>query len=234
MQLLDTWKRSLDFLERKNLTLFGLVTLKAIQTTYSQIFRYLLVPIFFVLALDVMALHYNILFMHSQLWQLLIWTLRIFFLIFVYLSVRSSTLLKNWDYYRSYWKHGIYLLPFLSLVFLLLSWIGYWWWILLTPYVTFKILFFLDSLPEFKNYYDAGLRALKMIFYNLPIYLIISVLLMIIWWLYMVIVQAVAHYIPVPIADVSLLLIPAEASLLSNLYIKWFHDQFDLYFVQPK
>ena len=73
-----------------------------------------------------------------------------------------------------------------------------------------------------------------MILYNAPICLIVSVLLMIVWWLYMLLVQAVAYYMSVPIADASFLFIPAEACLLANLYIKWYHEQFDLYFNQPK
>ena len=80
MQLLDSWKRSVEFFERKNLSVFGLVTLKSIQTTYSQIFRYLLVPIIFVLGVDMAALYFKISFMQSQAWQVIIWALRIAFL----------------------------------------------------------------------------------------------------------------------------------------------------------
>ena len=92
--------------------MFGLVTLKAIQTTYSQIFRYLWVPIVLVLGADMVALYFKIPFMQSQIprklinkfqfavicdmsfWLLIILALRILFLIFVYLTVRSSVLLK--------------------------------------------------------------------------------------------------------------------------------------------
>ena len=78
------------------------------------------------------------------------------------------------------------------------------------------------------------MRAVKMILYNAPVCLIVSVVLMIAWWLYMLCVHVLAHYIPVPIADATLLFIPAEACLLANLYIKWYHEQFDLYYKQPK
>ena len=145
MQLLDSWKRSLEFFERKNVSIFGLVTLKAIKTTYGQIFKYLLVPIFFVLSVDLMILYDKFPFVQSRPLQLIFWALRIVFLIFIYLSARSSVLKKDWFYYRSYWKHGIYLLVLLGLVFVLLSQIGYWWWASLSCFITFTVFFFFDS-----------------------------------------------------------------------------------------
>ena len=234
MRLYDSWKRSFEFLERKNISLFVLVTLKAIKTTYSQIFNYLLVPILFVLGLDMMVLYGTFSFMQSHVWQLAIWALRIFFLMYVYLSVRSSVLRKDWHYYKSYVKHSLYLLPVLSLVFVVLSVIGYWWWAFLTSFITFTALFFLDSCANFKNFLESHVRAAKMIIYNLPIYLIVSAMLVGTWWLYMFVVQAICHFVPIPIADASFLFIPVEACVLANLYIKWYHEQFDLYFNQPK
>lgn len=234
MQLLDSWKRSLEFFERKNLSMFGLVTLKAIQTTYVQIFRYLLVPIVFVLGLDLLVSYFSIPFMQSQAVQLIFWVLRIAFLVFVYLSVRSSVLRKDWHYYKSYLRHSIYVIILLSLLFLALSWIGYWWWAMFTCFITFTILFFLDSRPGLESFIESHARAAKMILINAPICVIVSILLVLAWWLYMLLVQAVAHYIPISIADASCLFIPAEAAVLANLYIKWYHEQFDLYFNQPK
>ena len=45
MQLLESWKESLRFFDRKNITLYALVTAKAIKTVYEHIVRSLGVAI---------------------------------------------------------------------------------------------------------------------------------------------------------------------------------------------
>lgn len=230
MHLLDSWKRSLEFFERKNFSMFGLVTLKAIKTTYGQIFRYLMVPILCVLFVEMTGF----IPLKDFVWQVFIWALRIVFLFLVYLSVRSSVARKDWHYYRSYGRHALYILPLLGIIFLVLSCIGYWWWSVLTCFITFTILFFLDSRPGINNFIASYVRAVKMILYNAPSMLIVSVVLMVSWLLYMLFVQALSGVMVVPIADASFLFIPIEACVLANLYIKFLHEQFDIYFDQPK
>jgi hypothetical protein len=230
MQLLDSWKRTLDFFERKNLALFGLVTLKAIRTVYGQIFKYLLLPIMCLACGELSGL----IPCNAGWWQLILWVLRVIFLFLVYLSVRPSVEPKNWQYYRSYSKHALYILPWLGLIFLGLSYVGYWWWMLFASFIAFTVLFFVNSRPGCVSFIMAHIRALKMVLYNLPSVVVVSIILMILWSLYMVCIQLLRYIVKIPIADASFLFMPFEACVMANLYIMWLHEQFDIYFIQPK
>jgi len=222
MMLLDSWKDSITFFERKNLSMFCLVTLKAIQATYTQIIKYLGIPLCILLILDILVpqKHFNI--------------FHVLFFVFMYLTLRSSVEKKTWHYYQKYSAHGISLLAWLMGIFFMLSKIGYWWWSLITMVVSFAIFFFLDSKPSLKSFIYAHMRALKMIIYNAPVSLLVSIFLAGLWIIYMAFIKILSYYIVIPIADASMLFMPIEAAVLSNLYIKWFHEQFDLYYVQPK
>ncbi|HML19301.1 MAG TPA: hypothetical protein PKD74_01865 [Candidatus Dependentiae bacterium] len=222
MMLLDSWKDSIAFFEKKNVSMFFLVTLKAIQTTYAQIIKYLGIPLCLLIALDICVPQKSFNIFHML------------FFVFMYLTLRSSVEKKTWHYYKKYCVHGICLLAWLMVIFFVLSKIGYWWWSLITMIVTFAIFFFLDSKPSLKNFIYAHTRAIKMVIYNAPVSLLVGVLLMVLWVLYMALVKILSYYIVIPIADASMLFMPIEAAVLSNLYIKWFHEQFDLYYVQPK
>ena len=75
-------------------------------------------------------------------------------------------------------------------------------------------------------------RADKMVLYNLPICIVVGLSLALGWYVYMLFVQLIRMVLPLQIVDASFLFIPVEACVLSNLYIKWLHEQFDIYFKQ--
>jgi len=222
MMLLDSWKDSIAFFEKKNVSMFFLVTLKTIQTMYAQIIKYLGIPLCLLIAFDIYVPQKSFNIFHML------------FFVFMYLTLRSSVEKKTWHYYKKYCVHGICLLAWLTVIFFVLSKIGYWWWSLITMVVTFAIFFFLDSKLSLKNFIYAHARAIKMVIYNAPVSLLVGALLMVLWSLYMALIKILSSYIVIPIADASMLFMPIEAAVLSNLYIKWFHEQFDLYYVQPK
>jgi hypothetical protein len=222
MLLFDSWKDSIAFFERKNMNMFCLVTLKTIQTTYVHIIRYLGIPLCLLLVLDICVpqKYFNMFHM--------------FFFVFMYVTLRPSVEKKTWHYYKKYCVHGICLLAWLMGIFFVLSKIGYWWWSLITMAVTYAIFFFLDSQPSLKNFIYAHVRAIKMVVYNAPVSIAVGIILMLLWVLYMALIKILSYYIAIPLADASMFFMPIEAAVLSNLYIKWFHEQFDLYYVQPK
>lgn len=226
MRLLDSWKQSFGLFERKNLAVFVLVWLKTVATTYRQFIEYLIAP-FFAVQLLCLCIPFNTMHVMSNITYLV-------FFIFLFLTVRSSVLRKTWFYYSHYFTHGLFLLPWLMLIFFVLSKIGYWWWAIVTMFIAFTAFFFLDSRPSLKNFMESHLRAAKMIMYNLPIYLIIMVVLFGVWWLYMFLVHAINIVIPVPIIMATAVLMPLETCLMANLYIKWYHEQFTIYFDQSK
>jgi hypothetical protein len=231
MQLFDSWNGSRDFFEFKSLSMFVLVTLKLIKSLYTVLFKYFLIPIMCVICAEMICLA-SAQELPACWW--ILWFLRLIFLFLIYLAVRPSVGIKNWHYYWSYKKHALYILPMLGLIFLVLNHVGYWWWSMIMSVVTFTVLFFVDSVPGCINLIMANVRALKMVLYNLPSVLMISLVLVVFWSLYMVCVQLFRVVIAIPVLDASFLFIPFEACVVSNLYIMWLHKQFDIYFEQPK
>ena len=140
MQLLDSWKESLKFFEHKNLSLMALVTLKAIKYTYQHILKYIGILIVLVLAIS-MFIGPRMPGQWAEAWMVVAWAARILFLVFVYLTVRSSVMKKNWAYYRTFLMPGIVIGLQLAFLFGILHWIGYSWWLLVNIPVTFYILF---------------------------------------------------------------------------------------------
>jgi hypothetical protein len=228
MQLLDSWKESLKFFDSKNLVLISLVTLKAIKYTYYHIIKYCGI---FIAALAAVTIFVEPQFSPtlSTIWHAIVWMARIAFLVFVYLTVRSSVMKKDLLYYRAFFVQGIILSLHLALVFYFLSIFGYQWWMLISLFVTFEALFFLDAGK--KNILKVcALPSLKMILYNMPICIAVAVVLALVWYVYMVLIQLIRFVVPVSIADSAFLFMPVEACLLANLYIKWLHEQFDVYY----
>lgn len=227
MQLLDSWKNSLKFFERKNLSMMSLVTLKAIKYTYQHIIKYLGVPLV-LMAFISMVIVPRMSGQVFYVWQLISWIAKIFFLVFVYLTVRSSVMKKDWLYYRTFLVPGIVVAFELAVILALLHWFGYYWWLIINIPVTFFILFSLDS-----ELFDVGhKRSDKMIFYNLPVCIVVALALAVMWYVCMLIIHLFSTVVPISVENALLLFIPVEACVLSNLYIKWLHEQFDLYYTQ--
>lgn len=230
MQLLDAWQESLKFFERKNVTFVGLVTLKAIKYTYEHIVKYLGIFIIFVVAMT-MFVEPRLPAQWAMLWHAFAWTARIIFLVFMYLTVRSSVMKKDWSYYRFFLAQGAMVAMRLGVLFSVFGFIGYQWWNALSLFITFEVLFYLDAgKKNMLKFY--GKQALTMIIYNLPICIVIGIALSALWYIYMTLIQLIRIVIPVPIGDASFLFMPIEACLLVNLYIKWLHEQFSLYYKQ--
>lgn len=268
MQLLDSLKRSLEFFERKNLSIFCLVTLKAIKTTYGQIGRYLLLPLIVGLVLGGAIKH------GPTLQVVVVGLLMGLFLLAVCLAVRSSVLKKDWRYYLSYWKHGLYIVPLLlfaqflmvfmpsSLIFVgtvhyyamrAASLIIFMVSIILIVFIVFTALFFLDSRVSFNSFLWSYLRSARMILHNFSVCFIVASFLSIIWvglaqlGIKLYGGNSIVHHMDflgtgamdlqfmiIWLVATCLLFAPVFMTTFANLYIKWLHEQFDLYFDQPK
>lgn len=228
MQLLDAWKESLKFFNRKNLTLMGLITLKTIKYVYAHIFKYMGIFILIIIAMN-MFVEPRMIGHWLKIWHIIVWLARMIFLVFMYLTVRPSIMRKDLLYYKTFLVPGLLVGLNLVLIFILLSFIGYQWWLALNIFVTFAALFYLDSGTQPVCTFYTG-YALKMILYNLPVCLAIGCTLAGIWYGYMIFIQLLAKVVPISIGDASFLFMPVEACLLANLYIKWLHEQFDLYY----
>jgi hypothetical protein len=263
MHILDSWGKTKEFFERKNFSMFTLVTLKAFKTTYKQIIKYMAMP--FLLMLCTAIMHKKMLAICEMLaMYIFIVTCVILF----HLALRPSTSCKDWHYYLFYWKHYIFLilapvwifLGFLAFYFgalIGLEWGFHRWYLivlvfvlmtLLIAYVSFMIFFFLDSKATFKAFIKAHILAAKMFVYNIPVCAIVINIVVIIWflwtmagfYLYFILMMKLKTFELLNdlglfvYTIISLLFVPIIVSILSNMYIKFLHEQSDVYFDQPK
>lgn len=264
MHILDSWGKTKEFFERKNFSMFTLVTLKAIKTTYGQIIKYLTLPALIMFCIEIMHQKRSMSICHT----LAIYIFIVTSAILVHLALRPSLLRKDRHYYLSYWKHYIFLLfspiwIFLGLLFFyfgaLIGWeSGSLRWHLIVPvfvlivfliaYISFTTLFFLDSRATFRAFVKAHILAAKMLVYNLPICAIATSTVAIVWLLWTIVGCDLYYALTMKLrvlkflvdivflADtiIFLLFVPIIVSILSNMYIKFLHEQSDVYFDQPK
>lgn len=238
MQVLVLWKKTLEFFEAKNLSQMGLLTLKTVAINSKAIWLFMLgsslIKVVFQVCLGF--------FFSNELipWALLIANLSAN-LVFIYLTLRSSVKRKTWGYYVSYWVPELKLFVALSVLIGSLHYITgyYYWWFFLGPIITWASLFFLDMGPVSGCHFGARcsclvygfFRAFKMVFYNLPIYLVL-VLCSTTMWMFSFSLEYLLHYL-IDYRGIGIgiiVLLPLEAAFYSNLYIKFLHEQFDLYF----
>lgn len=231
MQLLECWKKSGDFFAKKNSEMFLLVTLKALKALFLHLIIYWAVP-FIVL--------YSV---HDALcpFKASAWILRIAFLLILYLATRSSVARKTYSYYFNFWPHLLLLIPFMACVCFLLIYTGYWFWPFINVIVGFCILFYLDSRAGVNNFVQSFVRSIKMFIFNAPVIITFMGVMFIVWLAYFWKIKLLVLFVSPKscidlhsAADILILLLPVECVIITNLYIKWMHEQFDSYFSQPK
>jgi hypothetical protein len=207
--LVQSWKDSLFIFDVKKSNLFYLVTLKTIRDLYLK-----LIYMFWWLALLIIVP--GLLYQNPEKYfyrDLSIW------MSVALLAVRPSVELKTYSYFFTYYIY--HFLVVLTLVPLMIS--GYLLGAVLSLMV-WIIFFYLDDLP--KNIITAVRRALYFYWYNLPLCLIITGSFIVVQYLLALITE------PSPLIArvIKLAVMPLFLGILSNVYVKRVHDQFDLYF----
>lgn len=235
MYLFESWKASLALFFPKNAHLFALVTLKRIAQSYSIIFRDLWWLIITAIVLEIMNVYY--------LYLATIWTVAIFIF---YLIIRPSIKRKSWDYYKDYGKHSllfiimtlifIFNILYILILFYLVRVIHINYFIVhavlllpggfvyLSPWLSFILLFLLDSPITFTNFFKSWVRGTKMVVYNYPFCFIVVGLLMLIAQAFSLLFYEINYYF------IAALALPIGLCLWTNFYTKRLHDQFSLYF----
>lgn len=234
MQILHTWKESFSIFVPKNLKLFLLVTLNAIIDTFTTLLKYwwflyaillflftpmlnwVMVPI--VNTMGGVTLFYGIFTFKIAFIPILI-----FFL--TCLAARPSTWLKNYAYFGRYLLRFWYV-PFLILFFLMggLHKIP-----LMALLFLLYILFLIDSDGAIMSIGWSLIRAIKMLIYNLPLFIIIEVLMQ-----GFTIGISFLHLGLLIYTILLLIILPLFVCLVTNIYVKKLHDQSELYFPTPK
>jgi hypothetical protein len=119
---------------------------------------------------------------------------------------------------------------------------------LLIAYGSFTVLFFLDSRPTLRSFVKAYTLAAKMFIYNLPVCAIVTNTVVIAWFLWSIVGSYLYYALMMKLktfklladkmlfadAIIFLLFVPIIVSILSNMYVKFLHEQSDVYFDQPK
>jgi len=227
MQLFQLWQDSLKIFIPRNFKLFGLVSLNtALQTYKVWLGRFwaLFVAFFFI---DFFLSRSKGLALPNVPFALLT---QFLLLVTLYLSVRPSVARKTYTYFIGYGSrfllYTLILLPFFSL-FLAID--------LFLPMkavpLTFFMLFFLDSRGSLNDFFGSFIRAVKMIVYGLPFFLI---LFLASFALYSIVSIALAFGLPPQFRFLTkhflLLLSVVPVSFAANFYTKKVHENYTLYF----
>lgn len=268
-EILASWFQSLKILTPAHGKLFFLVTIKTIYETYKILFRKFWWLFLLCIGFDILYKVYSYSFStYNEICaiSLLLWSILGFV---TFLTVRPSIALKDYEYYSSYFWHFIYFMMITSsfrLFWLLIVW-GSRWSHLLIPYHFFSIIFVaaitllfvspalylspfwmmlifcsLDSEKNNMAQIKSLWRGIKMIFYNYPFFIIITIIAGYGWLLTLDCILAmlllfsdmlggVNGKILYSIADdLTTLLLPIFFCIVSNFYIKQVHEEFKRYF----
>lgn len=235
MTLVQSWVDSLTLFKPKNFQLFVMVTIKSIMQAYKILFRYfwwlvLLIALcavgsFFFSSHDYVFLNvqYKHLFFFTSCW--------LFELLFLAacFSTRPSMLQKDSQYFILQFKKIILFWIFMPLF----SWSSATYY----GYI-FAVFFFADSEGGPKSFLLSLWNALKMIFFNLPLMVILGGIIYGLGWMggqylaQVLITQGIPVYPQWYLLCnvIGALLLPIGVCTYANIYIKRLHDQFDFYF----
>lgn len=235
MTLVQAWVDSISLLKPKHLKLFVLVTLKSIIDAYTVLAKYWWWLFAIIIACFVVpyvwADSINV-FLQAE--RISHWAYQI--LLFAALvATRPSLFPKDCAYFRSNMIY--FLVQAVFLVFLSYS----FWPSAVTPAYFFGVLFFLDSGKNIL-FYDNKMymtnndllmswwRAFLMVVYNYPLLVTVGL----VFYLPVYVVYSYVLFAPLLHNIIGAFLLPITVCTYTNIYIKKLHDQFDLYFKQPK
>lgn len=235
MTLVQAWVDSVSLLKLKHLKLFVLVTLKSIIDAYKVLAKYwwwlfatiigcFVVP--YVLTDNVIVYSYAEI-ISQWLYQILLFA--------VLVATRPSLFPKNCEYFRSNMLY--FLVQAVFLVFFSYS----FWPSAVAPAYFFGVLFFLDSdknilFYDNKRYMTnndllmSWWRAFLMVVYNYPLLVIVGLA----FYFPVYVVLSYVSFAPLLHNIIGAFLLPITVCTYTNIYVKKLHDQFDLYFKQPK
>ncbi len=229
MVLLHTWKNSLNVLIPRNLNLFLLITINTcIKACYVFIKSAwpLFIPFIFLWYVLVV---YTFTFLGARSVTIVISIIHYLFFFLWCVATRPSVNRKTIGYFFSYFRRFWYLIPLIYIDSTFFGIYGLFVSVIFT-------LFVLDSEGSIRSFLYSLVRTAKMIFYNLPVFLIVS---FIISFSVKLLLGPVLNWMHLP--DIftgffSLVVWSLVMSLyicfFSNIYIKKLHEQFDLYFLQ--
>lgn len=222
MTLIQSWADSLTLLKPKNFQLFAMVTLKSIIEAYKTLLYHFWWIIVLIVACTIAPYFFSY---HKIIVFISCWLYELLFLAACF-STRPSMLQKDRQYFIHQFKKIILFWLFMPLF----SWSSATYY----GYI-FTVLFFADSDGGPKNFLLPLWNAIKMIFVNLPLMIILGGIIYASGWiggLYLLRLLAMTTYMHYALLFnmVGALLLPIGVCIYVNIYIKRLHDQFELYF----
>ena len=192
-------------------------------------------------------------------------SIELLFTFFVYLTIlstRPSVAKKDFSYFNQYLGHFLYIAILLFALIVLRHWdvfpsgpilfepINLVNIIIETftsfnlftfPLLVLSLLFFLDSDKRIIQIVFSFYRSIKMIVFNLPVFMVICLLMWVVFYFNSRIIDVLMDnrtmfwvYISSWYLIKVLFLTPVFACTFANIYIKKVHEQFNVYFKQPK
>lgn len=235
MTLVQAWVDSVSLLKPKHLKLFTLVTLKSILDAYKVLAKYWWWLFAIIIGCFVVPYVWtDSIYVYVQAERISQWAYQI--LLFAALvATRPSLFPKDCAYFRSN-------MPYFLIQAVFIVFASYIYWpTAVAPAYFFGVLFFLDS---GKNifFYDNKVymtnndllmswwRAFLMVIYNYPLLVVINLF----FYAPVYGVYSYVFFAPLLHNVIGAFLLPITVCTYTNIYIKKLHDQFDLYFKQPK
>lgn len=235
MNIISSWKHSLQFLKPDHLKTFMLITLKTITDTYKSMNSPL--PAggnWFLAGILVLCISLTNIIKYLNLFGLqeVLINGTLFFIYFMFcLGMRSSVGVKDKEYFiaylRSFWGLLVVtILLGLTPIFIIP--------LLFITYIFF-LLFSFDTSGTMQGIMRAGRNSMVMVIYNLPIILLVYIGLSIInLVMYGLVAFSLGNWGGLTmVIIVYAVFVPIEIAVLSNVYIRRLNDQPELYFVQP-
>ncbi len=231
----ESWIDNLRALKPGNLGKLLLVTLKgAVESVRSLLFYLLGLLLLFGLKNWLIKFLPVFLRCHAGLIYCIILGLLCFNIV---LSLRSSVKIKDLEYYLEYQK---YLLPGSVIIFLFCL-VDFYFDIKLFLIPVLWLLFLTDSELNIKNFFVSAYRAILMLVANLPLFLIIRFVLFGFINILKLSKLAIKYFVPnttLALSGLGLivfyiilyLVLTYFIALVSKIYVKRVHEQFNLYF----
>lgn len=242
MELIRSWKDSLELLQPHNLKMFCLIAIKNVIDVYQVMNK----PLtsrgnwIAVAALVVLIGLTNIIKKFHLFWcaTFLLDGIRYFLLFTFLLGMRPSVAVKDYDYFMEYFRKYWYLLALTIIMGMINIYLIPLWFIIFFPFLSIIYMLFLlfvfDGDSTIHGILSAFKRSIVMFVYNFPVFLVLIAALSVVnVVLYGLIAFALGYFGGLAIATLLYILFtPVQVVLIINLYIKYIHSQPLLYFKQ--
>lgn len=263
MYLFRSWKESLEVFKPSVLSQLLPVVKTNIKRAYKTLWDmqfYLFVAGLAVFFVDLFICRY-LPFQTPLIWQVIRFVFWTHWCLSAVLALRASVMPKDREYFAAHRLHEILLLVFYGILFYAryqffmagfvyqsLLFLGdfHWKLVFILPWIVLLIemigllwcaltaFFLFDARPLLGSLICSIGRALLMLFYNKPFFVILIILALIPYIFYLIPDMFLPLSMPYAllVKDLLLMIVPVLLALLNAFYIKRVHEQFSCYFWQ--